>query len=56
MRLSALLDVELDLGMLGREPLDELLQRRSTIADEQRHEVARLAEQPLDDLRGDLLD
>src|SRR5581483_7428885 len=55
-RLSALLDVDLEVGMRVSQPLEEPVEVGSVSPDEHRQEAARLGEQPLDDAAGNLVE
>ena len=56
MRLSAVLDVELERGMPLMEPLDEADDVRLLVPDEQRQNVVRLGEQPFRNSGSDLVE
>src|SRR5579884_4078435 len=53
-RLAAVVQLDLELGPLGGEPLEERLQPRRLGSDEQREEAAPVARDPLHHVEGDV--
>src|SRR5438067_5045136 len=55
-RLAALLDVDLNVRMRFRDAAEQALERGLVLSDEQRQQLPRLAEEPLDDLVRDVVE